>query len=113
MPKHQELIDLLEHAEGPDADLDWLVAADLWQKDKDAAYTASVDAALSLADKALPKGSRITTMGDDAGLCCYCRFVIFPNGLAEEEGKIDVKAWHQDFPIAIILATLKAREAAA
>lgn len=74
-------------------------------------FTASIDAAIALVERVLPKAARITTMGDDAGLACYCRFVIFPNGLGEEDGKIDVCEWQHSFPLAIMLSLFRALEA--
>lgn len=55
MSKYAEMIDLLEHADGPDADIDWLVSRALYQKDPVPAYTASMDVCVPLVHKMLPK----------------------------------------------------------
>lgn len=100
MSKHAEIIDLLEKASGPDADLDWLVAASLWKKGKDTPYTGSVDAALALASSAFPdEWIDIGGMtGRDEWECnIHTDF-------------IEVQAHASTAPLAILLAMFKALE---
>lgn len=72
------------------------------------AYTASVDAALALAEKALP-WMRIISTCDDT-LACSAKIWVYPNGLSNG-GEFMVEGMHEDMPVALCIAILKAHGA--